>query len=57
MNIEENELMTNAILKSDGGIMLFKAVITDISCNFDMTYFPFDQVLSINLSFDFLVKQ
>lgn len=50
MNIQENELETNVILHSNGSVLLFKAVITDISCKFDMKYFPFDQV-SLMLQF------
>jgi hypothetical protein len=43
MNVRENELSTNAVLNYTGGVLLFRAVITKITCNLDMTYFPFDK--------------
>uniref|UniRef100_A0A914VJX9 Uncharacterized protein n=1 Tax=Plectus sambesii TaxID=2011161 RepID=A0A914VJX9_9BILA len=43
MNVEENELETNAVIHNDGRMMLFRSLITDITCNLDLTYFPFDQ--------------
>lgn len=48
MNVRENEVETNAVLKSNGDVMLFKSVITDLACMLDMTYFPFDQVMQKN---------
>lgn len=44
MNVRENEVETNVVLRSNGDVLLFKSVITDIACTLDMTYFPFDQV-------------
>lgn len=44
MNVEESQMSTNAVLNYTGGIMLFSAIITDITCGLDMSDFPFDQV-------------
>ncbi|CAD6186906.1 unnamed protein product [Caenorhabditis auriculariae] len=43
MNVEENEMETNAIVNHDGRVMLFRSMITDISCNLNLQQFPFDQ--------------
>ncbi|CAI5450706.1 unnamed protein product [Caenorhabditis angaria] len=43
MNVEENEMETNAIIDYDGRVMLFRSMITDISCNLNLQQFPFDQ--------------
>lgn len=44
MNVDENEMETNAIISDDGRVVLFRALITDISCNLSLEQFPFDQV-------------
>ena len=51
MNVEENELETNAIIESNGRVMLFRSLITDITCHLDLTYFPFDQARVYILTF------
>ncbi|PAV86757.1 hypothetical protein WR25_06394 [Diploscapter pachys] len=43
MNVDENEMETNAIISDDGRVVLFRALITDISCNLSLEQFPFDQ--------------
>ncbi|CAJ0573677.1 unnamed protein product, partial [Mesorhabditis spiculigera] len=43
MNVAENELDTNAILQSDGRVLLFRSIITSISCQLNLANFPFDQ--------------
>uniref|UniRef100_A0A1I7UEQ7 Neur_chan_LBD domain-containing protein n=1 Tax=Caenorhabditis tropicalis TaxID=1561998 RepID=A0A1I7UEQ7_9PELO len=43
MNVEENEMETNAIVDNTGRVMLFRSMITDISCNLNLQQFPFDQ--------------
>ncbi|ULT92251.1 hypothetical protein L3Y34_009775 [Caenorhabditis briggsae] len=43
MNVEENEMETNAIVDHTGRVMLFRSMITDISCNLNLQQFPFDQ--------------
>uniref|UniRef100_A0A9J2Q7N8 Neurotransmitter-gated ion-channel ligand-binding domain-containing protein n=1 Tax=Ascaris lumbricoides TaxID=6252 RepID=A0A9J2Q7N8_ASCLU len=43
MNVEENELETNAILEYNGSVILFRSMITDITCNLNLRDFPFDQ--------------
>ncbi|CAB3397306.1 unnamed protein product [Caenorhabditis bovis] len=43
MNVEENEMETNAIIDYQGNVMLFRSMITDISCNLNLQQFPFDQ--------------
>uniref|UniRef100_A0A915CH68 Neurotransmitter-gated ion-channel ligand-binding domain-containing protein n=1 Tax=Parascaris univalens TaxID=6257 RepID=A0A915CH68_PARUN len=42
-NVEENELETNAILEYNGSVILFRSMITDITCNLNLRDFPFDQ--------------
>lgn len=44
MNVEENEMETNAIIKYNGEVTLFRAMITDIACTLSLSLFPFDQV-------------
>lgn len=44
MNVEDNEMETNAIIKSNGEVTLFRAMITDIACSLSLSLFPFDQV-------------
>lgn len=44
MDLRANQMDTNAVVNHTGGIMLFSALITDITCNIDMTWFPFDVV-------------
>ncbi|CAD5231467.1 unnamed protein product [Bursaphelenchus xylophilus] len=43
MNIEDNEVETNAIIKANGDVTLFRAMITDITCTLSLSLFPFDQ--------------
>ncbi|CAI4222723.1 unnamed protein product [Auanema sp. JU1783] len=43
MNVEENEMETNAIVNNTGHVMLFRSLITDVSCNLNLEQFPFDQ--------------
>ncbi|KHN77475.1 Neuronal acetylcholine receptor subunit alpha-10 [Toxocara canis] len=43
MNVGENELETNAIIEYNGRVMLFRSMITDITCNLNLRDFPFDQ--------------
>ncbi|CAJ0948330.1 unnamed protein product, partial [Mesorhabditis belari] len=43
MNVGENELDTNAILEHDGRVLLFRSIITSISCQLNLANFPFDQ--------------
>lgn len=45
MNVEENSLSTNVVLAHTGQMILFSAVITEITCGLDMAGFPFDQVI------------
>ena len=47
MNIEENELETNAIIDQYGQVMLFRSLITDVSCNLNLEQFPFDQQVRV----------
>lgn len=58
MNIKENELETNVLLESGGRVsvsvsptsgppQLFRAIITDITCDLDLQNFPFDQASSL----------
>uniref|UniRef100_F1L7E1 Neuronal acetylcholine receptor subunit alpha-10 n=1 Tax=Ascaris suum TaxID=6253 RepID=F1L7E1_ASCSU len=42
MNIRNNELQTNVRIDNTGRISLFRALITDISCDLNMQKFPFD---------------
>lgn len=46
MNVKENEMETNVLVDNTGSVVLFRSMITDITCNLDLTYFPFDQVFS-----------
>ncbi|KAH7731182.1 CRE-ACR-17 protein [Aphelenchoides avenae] len=43
MNVKDNEMQTNALVHSDGSVSLFRAIITDITCNLNLHRFPFDQ--------------
>lgn len=43
MNVKENELQTNALIQYDGQVSLFRAIITDVSCQLSLQRFPFDQ--------------
>ncbi|VDN54667.1 unnamed protein product, partial [Dracunculus medinensis] len=43
MNTANNELETNAVIKHNGNIILFKSLITDVTCNMNLIDFPFDQ--------------
>lgn len=51
MNVEENELETNAIIKSNGDVTLFRSMITDITCQLSLKDFPFDQVGFVNKTY------
>lgn len=44
MDLRANQMRTNAVVNYTGDIMLFSALITDITCNIDMTWFPYDVV-------------
>ena len=44
MNIKENELLTNVEVSSSGKISLFRAIITDVTCDLQLDRFPYDQV-------------
>ena len=44
MNVEDNELETNAMVNYRGEVTLFRAMITDIACTLTLSMFPFDQV-------------
>uniref|UniRef100_A0A914C479 Uncharacterized protein n=1 Tax=Acrobeloides nanus TaxID=290746 RepID=A0A914C479_9BILA len=43
MNVKENEMQTNALLQYDGNVSLFRAIITDITCDLQLYMFPYDQ--------------
>ncbi|CAO4378731.1 unnamed protein product [Caenorhabditis nigoni] len=43
MNIKENEMQTNVQIEHTGKISLFRAIITDITCDLQMEKFPYDQ--------------
>ncbi|KAI6186783.1 Acr-18 [Aphelenchoides besseyi] len=43
MNVEQNELETNAIVNSRGEVILFRAMISSITCGLSLASFPFDQ--------------
>uniref|UniRef100_A0A915DQ15 Neurotransmitter-gated ion-channel ligand-binding domain-containing protein n=1 Tax=Ditylenchus dipsaci TaxID=166011 RepID=A0A915DQ15_9BILA len=43
MNVKDNEMQTNALVRNDGRVSLFRAIITDITCSLNMHRFPFDQ--------------
>lgn len=36
MNIQENELTTNAVLNYTGDVICFRSIITKITCNLEM---------------------
>lgn len=44
MNIKENELLTNVEVSHTGKISLFRAIITDVTCDLQLDRFPYDQV-------------
>lgn len=50
MNIRNNELQTNVRIDNTGRISLFRALITDISCDLNMQKFPFDHVIYLRFS-------
>ncbi|KAI6172429.1 Acr-17 [Aphelenchoides besseyi] len=53
MNIEDNQLETNAVIKSDGRISVYRAMVTQITCLLNMDSFPFDQqICYVMLSYD-----
>ncbi|KIH64957.1 Neurotransmitter-gated ion-channel ligand binding domain protein [Ancylostoma duodenale] len=43
MNIRENEMQTNALIQHTGHISLFRALITDVTCDLRLERFPYDQ--------------
>ncbi|KAI1719785.1 neurotransmitter-gated ion-channel ligand binding domain-containing protein [Ditylenchus destructor] len=43
MNVKDNEMQTNALVRNDGRVSLFRAIITDITCSLNLHRFPFDQ--------------
>ncbi|KAI6216415.1 Acr-18 [Aphelenchoides fujianensis] len=43
MNVEQNELETNAMVNSRGDVILFRAMISSITCTLSLATFPFDQ--------------
>ncbi|KAI1723902.1 neurotransmitter-gated ion-channel ligand binding domain-containing protein [Ditylenchus destructor] len=43
MNVKDNEMQTNALVRHDGRVSLFRAIITDITCSLNLHRFPFDQ--------------
>ncbi|KAI6218179.1 Acr-17 [Aphelenchoides fujianensis] len=43
MNVEDNQLETNAVIKSDGRVSVYRAMVTQITCSLVMDLFPFDQ--------------
>ena len=43
MNLKDNQLDTYVMIENGGMVTLFRSIITDITCNLEMTYFPFDQ--------------
>ncbi|XGW03751.1 hypothetical protein V3C99_015146 [Haemonchus contortus] len=43
MNIRENEMQTNVQIEHTGRISLFRALITDITCDLRLERFPYDQ--------------
>ncbi len=46
MNVRDNEMLTNVLVRNDGRVSLFRAIITDITCNLNLHRFPFDQQVS-----------
>ena len=49
MNIKENELLTNVEVSYTGKISLFRAIITDITCDLQLDRFPYDQVSQLDI--------
>ncbi|KAK0410172.1 hypothetical protein QR680_004993 [Steinernema hermaphroditum] len=43
MNVKDNEMQTNVLVQHTGRISLFRAIITDVTCDLDMQRFPYDQ--------------
>ncbi|CAD5219482.1 unnamed protein product [Bursaphelenchus okinawaensis] len=43
MNVEANQLETNAVIKSDGRVSVYRAMVTQITCLLNLDDFPFDQ--------------
>ncbi|CAD5219480.1 unnamed protein product [Bursaphelenchus okinawaensis] len=43
MNVEDNELETNAVIRSDGRVSVYRAMVTQITCQLELENFPFDQ--------------
>ncbi|VDL73344.1 unnamed protein product, partial [Nippostrongylus brasiliensis] len=56
MNIRENEMQTNVQIDHTGRISLFRALITDVTCDLRLERFPYDQqvcyVLLASWSYD-----
>ncbi|VDO71588.1 unnamed protein product [Heligmosomoides polygyrus] len=56
MNIRENEMQTNVQIEHTGRISLFRALITDVTCDLRLERFPYDQqicyVLLASWSYD-----
>jgi hypothetical protein len=48
MNIDDNQMETNAVIKSDGRVSVYRAMITQITCLLTMDDFPFDQQVSLD---------
>jgi hypothetical protein len=40
MNIDDNLMETNAVIKSDGRVSVYRAMITQITCLLEMDDFP-----------------
>jgi hypothetical protein len=53
MNIDDNLMETNAVIKSDGRVSVYRAMITQITCLLEMDDFP---VRLIVCPSDFLFK-
>ncbi len=49
MNVEENEVTTNVVVNYTGNITFFRSVTYYITCHLNMTYFPFDRQVRMNL--------
>ncbi|PIO62277.1 hypothetical protein TELCIR_16175, partial [Teladorsagia circumcincta] len=43
MNIRENEMQTNVQIEYNGRISLFRALMTDVTCDLRLESFPYDQ--------------
>ncbi|CAD5226232.1 unnamed protein product [Bursaphelenchus xylophilus] len=43
MNVDDNELETNAVIRSDGRVSVYRAMVTQITCQLTLENFPFDQ--------------